>query len=195
MAASLAEHADLRDAGVTLVHGRLKPEERRAAIARFRSGESRVLVATTVVEVGLDIPDATMIVIEHPERFGLAQLHQLRGRVGRGDRPGRCVLLLSGGIGEGARQRLDVFRRVNDGFKLAEEDLRLRGPGEILGTSQHGFPELKAANLLQDNDLVEAARTIGAELLAERAESEGSDGLRAWIEAHFAGAERYLGSG
>ncbi len=195
MAASLAARAELVDAGVTLVHGRLKPEERRAAIARFRSGESRVLVATTVVEVGLDIPDATLVVIEHPERFGLAQLHQLRGRVGRGDRPGRCILLLSGGLGESARQRLDVFRRITDGFKLAEEDLRLRGPGEILGTSQHGFPELRAANPLQDSDLVEAARTIGAELLAERAETEGSDGLRAWIEAHFAGAERYLGSG
>lgn len=195
MAASLAGHADLQDAGVTLVHGRLKPEERRAAIARFRSGESRVLVATTVVEVGLDIPDATLVVIEHPERFGLAQLHQLRGRVGRGDRPGRCVLLVSGGMGEGARRRLDVFLRVTDGFELAEEDLRLRGPGEILGTSQHGFPELRAANPLQDSDLVEAARTIGAELLAERTESEGSEGLRAWIEAHFAGAERYLGSG
>ena len=195
MAASLAARAELVDAGVTLVHGRLKPEERRAAIARFRSGESRVLVATTVVEVGLDIPDATLVVIEHPERFGLAQLHQLRGRVGRGDRPGRCILLLSGGLGEAARQRLDVFRRITDGFKLAEEDLRLRGPGEILGTSQHGFPELRAANPLQDSDLVEAARTIGAELLAERAETEGSDGLRAWIEAHFAGAERYLGSG
>ncbi len=195
MASSLAAHGDLRDAGVTLVHGRLKPEERRAAIARFRSGESRVLVATTVVEVGLDIPDATLIVIEHPERFGLAQLHQLRGRVGRSDRPGRCVLLVSGGLSENARRRLDVFRRVTDGFKLAEEDLRLRGPGEILGTSQHGFPELRAANPLQDSDLVEAARTIGAELLAEHAETEGSDGLRAWIEAHFAGAERYLGSG
>ena len=94
-----------------------------------------------------------------------------------------------------ARQRLDVFRRITDGFKLAEEDLRLRGPGELLGTSQHGFPELRAANPLQDGDLVVAARTIGSELLADRAESEGSDGLRAWIEAHFAGAERYLGSG
>lgn len=195
MAASLTAHTALADAGVTLVHGRLKPEERRAAIARFRSGESRVLVATTVVEVGLDIPDATLIVIEHPERFGLAQLHQLRGRVGRGDRPGRCILLVSRGLGEAARQRLDVFRRITDGFKLAEEDLRLRGPGELLGTSQHGFPELRAANPLQDSDLVESARTIGAELLAERAETEGSDGLRAWIEAHFAGAERYLGSG
>ncbi|HEU4723871.1 MAG TPA: ATP-dependent DNA helicase RecG [Candidatus Eisenbacteria bacterium] len=195
MAATLAAHDALAGAGVALVHGRLKADERRAAIARFRAGESRVLVATTVVEVGLDIPDATLVVIEHPERFGLAQLHQLRGRVGRGDRPGRCVLLVSGGLGESARARLGVFLRITDGFRLAEEDLRLRGPGEILGTSQHGFPELRAANPLQDSDLVEAARTIGAELLAARAESEGSDGLRAWIEAHFAGAERYLGSG
>jgi ATP-dependent DNA helicase RecG len=173
----------------------MKPEERRAAIARFRSGEARVLVATTVVEVGLDIPDATLIVVEHPERFGLAQLHQLRGRVGRRDRPGRCVLLVGAALGENARARLDVFRRVTDGFQLAEADLRLRGPGEILGTSQHGFPELRAANPLHDSDLVEAARSIGAELLADREEAGGAESVRAWIEAHFAGAERFLGSG
>ncbi|HET9951909.1 MAG TPA: ATP-dependent DNA helicase RecG [Candidatus Eisenbacteria bacterium] len=195
MAAALGKSPLLQDAGVTLVHGRLKADERRAAIARFRAGEAKVLVATTVVEVGLDIPDATLVVIEHPERFGLAQLHQLRGRVGRGDRPGRCILLAGAGIGEGARRRLDVFQRIGDGFKLAEEDLRLRGPGELLGTSQHGFPELRAANPLLDSDLVEAARRIGRAMLEERAESEGSAGLRAWIEAHFAGAERYLGSG
>jgi len=195
MANALRESPLLTDAGVTLVHGRLKTDERRAAIARFRAGEARVLVATTVVEVGLDIPDATLIVIEHPERFGLAQLHQLRGRVGRGDRPGRCILLAGPGIGEGARRRLSLFERILDGFKLAEEDLKLRGPGEMLGTSQHGFPELRAANPLLDNDLVEAARDIGRDLLAERAEAEEGGGLRAWIEAHFAGAERYLGSG
>jgi ATP-dependent DNA helicase RecG len=195
MAAALGKSPLLADAGVTLVHGRLKPDERRAAIARFRAGEARVLVATTVVEVGLDIPDATLVVIEHPERFGLAQLHQLRGRVGRGERPGRCILLAGAAIGEGARKRLEVFQRIGDGFKLAEEDLRLRGPGELLGTSQHGFPELKAANPLLDSDLVEAARSIGQTMLEERAESEGSGGLRGWIEAHFAGAERYLGSG
>ncbi len=195
MAQSLSTRPDLADAGVMLVHGRMKVGERREAIARFRSGEARVLVATTVVEVGLDIPDATLIVIEHPERFGLAQLHQLRGRVGRSDRPGRCVLLVSAGLGEMARQRLDVFRRVTDGFELAEADLRLRGPGEILGTSQHGFPELKAANPLQDNDLVEAAREIGAALLAEGEEADGGANLGKWIETHFAGAERFLGSG
>jgi ATP-dependent DNA helicase RecG len=105
------------------------------------------------------------------------------------------VLLVGSGLGETARQRLAVFRRVSDGFQLAEEDLRLRGPGEILGTSQHGFPELRAANPLQDQDLVEAARAIGAELLASQEEIEGEGGVRRWIEAHFAGAERYLGSG
>jgi ATP-dependent DNA helicase RecG len=195
MAEALAARPELADAGVQLVHGRLKAEERRAAIARFRSGEARVLVATTVVEVGLDIPDATLIVIEHPERFGLAQLHQLRGRVGRSDRPGRCVLLVGGAIGEAARERLGVFRRVTDGFELAEADLRMRGPGEILGTSQHGFPEFRAASPLQDSDLMEAARAIGAELLAAGEKAEGTANLRGWIEAHFAGADQFLGSG
>jgi ATP-dependent DNA helicase RecG len=195
MSESLAADASLKAAGVALVHGRLPNEERRAAIARFRSGGARVLVATTVVEVGLDIPDATLVIIEHPERFGLAQLHQLRGRVGRGDRPGRCVLLVSQGLGELSRRRLEVFERVTDGFQLAEEDLRLRGPGEILGTSQHGFPELRASNPLQDGDLVEASRTIGAEMLAVGAGRGGTAEIRAWIATHFAGAERYLGSG
>ena len=139
-AAALARVPALAQAGVALVHGRLKPDERRDAIERFRLGAARVLVATTVVEVGLDIPDATLVVIEHPERFGLAQLHQLRGRVGRAERPGRCVLALSPKIGGLAKRRLAIFRRVTDGFRLAEEDLKIRGPGEVLGTSQHGFP-------------------------------------------------------
>src|SRR6185503_3644557 len=126
MARELAKAEALNQAGVGLVHGRLKPEERRQAIDRFRSGAARILVATTVVEVGLDIPDATLIVIEHPERFGLAQLHQLRGRVGRADRAGRCVLLVRRETGEVARKRLDIFKRVENGQELAEEDLKLR---------------------------------------------------------------------
>jgi ATP-dependent DNA helicase RecG len=154
-----------------------------------------VLVATTVVEVGIDVPDATLVVVEHPERFGLAQLHQIRGRVGRADRPARCVLLVGKEVGALARRRIRIFERVTDGFKLAEEDLRLRGPGELLGVIQHGFPEFRAMRPLQDPDLVEAARDIAEGLLARGAAEGGEEGLRRWIEAHFAGAERYLQSG
>ena len=195
MAAKISATAALSAAGVALVHGRLKAEERRGALARFRSGEAKILVATTVVEVGLDIPEATLVAIEHPERFGLAQLHQLRGRVGRADRPGRCVLVLGKGIGGLARKRLQIFQTVSDGFRLAEEDLRLRGPGEILGTSQHGFPEFHAADPVRDADLIEATREWGRLLLEQGQAEEGVPRLRSWIEAHFAGAERYLGSG
>ena len=195
MAQRLARVGSLAEAGVVLVHGRLKPAERRLAIERFRSGEARILVATTVVEVGLDIPDATLIVIEHPERFGLAQLHQLRGRVGRADRPGRCVLLVGRGIGDAARKRLEIFRRVENGQELAEEDLKLRGPGELLGTSQHGFPEFRAVDPVMDLDLIEAARGLAKELLSRQEAVGGDARLKTWIEAHFAGAERYLESG
>jgi len=195
MAAKISATAALSAAGVALVHGRLKAEERRGALARFRSGEAKILVATTVVEVGLDIPEATLVAIEHPERFGLAQLHQLRGRVGRADRPGRCVLVLGKGIGSGARKRLQIFRTVSDGFRLAEEDLKLRGPGEFLGTSQHGFPAFRAADPTRDPDLIEATREWGRLLLEQGQAEEGAPRLRAWIEAHFAGADRYLGSG
>jgi len=195
MTAALSSLPDLDAAGIALVHGKLPAAERRSAIARFRSGEARILVATTVIEVGLDIPGATLVVIEHPERFGLAQLHQLRGRVGRADRAGRCVLVMRRGIGEIARRRLQAFRALTDGFRLAEEDLRLRGPGEFLGTSQHGFPEFRAADPMRDPDLIEAGREWGSALLARGEAEEGLDRLGEWIGAHFAGAERYLGSG
>jgi ATP-dependent DNA helicase RecG len=195
MAEALARVPALAKVGVGLVHGRLKAADRRAALDRFRSGAARVLVATTVVEVGLDIPEATLVLIEHPERFGLAQLHQLRGRVGRAERPGRCVLAVARAMGETARRRLAVFQRVNDGFQLAEEDLKLRGPGEFLGTSQHGFPELRVADPLLHSDLMEEARTLSIELLESAEREEGEGRLKGWIEAHFAGADRYLGSG
>jgi ATP-dependent DNA helicase RecG len=194
-AAALSRVPALAPAGVALVHGRMKPAERSQALDRFRSGGVRVLVATTVVEVGIDVPDATLVVIEHPERFGLAQLHQLRGRVGRSERPGRCVLALSPNAGEMARKRVAVFRKVTDGFRLAEEDLRLRGPGEVLGTSQHGFPELKAANPVEDADLMEAARDLGAELLDQDEKGTGGDRLRMWMESGVGTADQFLASG
>jgi ATP-dependent DNA helicase RecG len=195
MAKELGRVERLAEAGVVLVHGRLKAPERRAAIEKFRSGEKRILVATTVVEVGLDIPDATLIVIEHPERFGLAQLHQLRGRVGRADRPGRCVLLVGKGMGDTARRRLEIFKRIENGQELAEEDLKLRGPGELLGTSQHGFPEFQAVNAATDLDLIDGARALAEELMSGEVARGGETELKSWIEAHFAGAELNLQSG
>ncbi|ADZ70750.1 ATP-dependent DNA helicase RecG [Polymorphum gilvum] len=143
---------------VALVHGRMSGEEKDAAMTAFKDGAARVLVATTVIEVGVDVPDATIIVIEHAERFGLAQLHQLRGRVGRGDRPSSCVLLYKGPLGETAAARLSVMRETNDGFLIAEEDLRLRGEGEILGTRQSGTPGFRLARLEAHGDLMEIAR-------------------------------------
>jgi ATP-dependent DNA helicase RecG len=143
---------------VGLVHGRMKPAERDAVMARFVAGDVRVLVATTVVEVGVDVSDATIIVIEHAERFGLAQLHQLRGRVGRSDRPSVCLLLYKPPLGPIARDRLAIMRETNDGFRIAEEDLKLRGGGEILGTRQSGMPGFRIADLTRHADLMELAR-------------------------------------
>lgn len=143
---------------VDLVHGRMTTAEKDKALNGFRDGLSNILVATTVVEVGVDVPDATIMVIEHAERFGLAQLHQLRGRVGRGDKPSTCVLLYKGPLGEVAHARLAIMRETEDGFRIAEEDLRLRGEGELLGTRQSGMPAFRMADLSVHGDLLETAR-------------------------------------
>ncbi len=143
---------------VGLVHGKMKPEARDRAMQNFLSGATKVLVATTVIEVGVDVPDATIIVIEHAERFGLAQLHQLRGRVGRSDKPSTCLLLFKMPIGDVARDRLSVMRETNDGFRIAEEDLRLRGGGEVLGTRQSGEEGFRVARPEIHADLMEIAR-------------------------------------
>lgn len=143
---------------VGLVHGRMSGMEKDAAMAAFKQGETRILVATTVIEVGVDVPDATIIVIEHAERFGLSQLHQLRGRVGRGSKASSCVLLYKEPLGETARARLDVMRRTEDGFLIAEEDLRLRGQGELLGTRQSGTVGFRLAEPEIHRDLMEIAR-------------------------------------
>ena len=152
---------------VGLVHGRQKGSEKDAVMARFTSGDLRVLVATTVIEVGVDVPAATIMVIEHAERFGLAQLHQLRGRIGRGDKPSTCILLYAEPLGETARARLSIMRETEDGFRIAEEDLRLRGAGELLGTRQSGLPEFRVADLAEHGDLLHLARDDSRRVLDE----------------------------
>lgn len=170
LAAATQRHQDLTvlfGERVGLVHGRMKPTDRDAVMARFAAGELDLLVATTVIEVGVDVPEATVMVIEHAERFGLAQLHQLRGRVGRSAARSRCLLLYGAPLGEIAKARLEILRASDDGFVIAEEDLRLRGGGEILGTRQSGLPEFRFATLSTDSDLLEEARAEANSLLEE----------------------------
>ena len=156
-----------RDYKVGLVHGRMKSADKDAAMDDFRTGRTQVLVATTVVEVGVDVPNATVMAIHHADRFGLAQLHQLRGRIGRSNKPSVC-LLLSGAANPMAKARLEVMCKTHDGFELATEDLRLRGPGQFFGTRQHGIPELKLASLVDDVDLLEQARKDAHALVATK---------------------------
>ena len=151
---------------VALAHGKMKAEERDAAMTAFRNGSAQLLVATTIVEVGVDVPEASIIVIEHAERFGLAQLHQLRGRVGRSDTQSSCLLIYHGPMSETASRRLAVMRETNDGFVIAEEDLELRGPGEFLGQRQSGVPEFVLANLSAHRDLLSLARSEAQQMLA-----------------------------
>ena len=143
---------------VALVHGKMSVEEREETMKDFKYGNKSILVATTVIEVGIDVPDATFIIIEHSERFGLSQLHQLRGRVGRSDKPSSCLLLYKTPLGENAKKRIETLRKTDDGFVIAEEDLMLRGAGEVLGTRQSGLPYFKIANLSTDRELLEVAR-------------------------------------
>ncbi|MFI5293473.1 MAG: ATP-dependent DNA helicase RecG [Thermodesulfovibrionales bacterium] len=150
---------------IGLLHGRMSPSDKRAAMMSFKNGETRILISTTVVEVGVDVPNATVMVIVHAERFGLAQLHQLRGRVGRGGELSHCLLIGYEPLGEDARRRLDVMVRTSDGFKIAEEDLDIRGPGQFFGTRQAGLPDFKAADPARDLRLLEAARREAFDLI------------------------------
>jgi ATP-dependent DNA helicase RecG len=159
--------AALPELKVGLVHGRLKPAEKSATMAAFAAGEIHLLVATTVIEVGVDVPNASLMVIEHAERFGLAQLHQLRGRVGRGAAASACILLYAGPLSENGRARLKVIYENTDGFAIAREDLRLRGPGEFVGARQSGAPLLRYADLELDADLIELARSAAETLLRD----------------------------
>ncbi|WP_266170671.1 ATP-dependent DNA helicase RecG [Dyella subtropica] len=157
--------AALMDCKVGLIHGRMKPKEKQAVMDAFKAGELAVLVATTVIEVGVDVPNASLMVIENSERLGLAQLHQLRGRVGRGAVASNCVLLYQPPLGQLARERLQVMRDTNDGFRIAEKDLELRGPGEVLGTRQTGQLSFRIADLARDAHLLPAVQQVGSEML------------------------------
>jgi ATP-dependent DNA helicase RecG len=168
---------------VGLLHGRLKAPEKEAVMAAFAAGAIHVLVATTVVEVGVDVPNATVIVIEHAERFGLAQLHQLRGRVGRGRAPSTCVLVAHGKPSLESRQRLQALVQTDDGFRIAETDLSIRGPGDFFGTRQWGMPELRVSDLVRDRDLLERARAEAERWVDECAARPGKDPLRHFVES------------
>jgi ATP-dependent DNA helicase RecG len=178
------------DVGVGLLHGRMKAEEKEKTMRRFQEGALRILVSTTVVEVGIDVPEATMIVIEHAERFGLSQLHQLRGRVGRGSRASYCFLMVGDAQGEEAAARLAIMERTTDGFRLAEEDLRIRGPGDFAGVRQSGIPDLVFADLVRDAGVLGVAKEVAEEL--HRRDPDLSalehDGIRRFIERRVSAA-------
>jgi ATP-dependent DNA helicase RecG len=160
-----------------VVHGRMPPRERAEAMRAFAAGEVRVLIATTVIEVGVDVPEASWMIIESAERFGLAQLHQLRGRVGRGGTPSRCVAL-HGPLSDAARRRLDLFAETTDGFVIAQADLEMRGPGDVLGTRQAGLPALRVADPVRDFEWLERARDAVREMLDGLGEEALQDLLR-----------------
>ncbi len=180
---------------VALVHGRMAPEERETRMAEFRDGRIDVLVATTVVEVGVDVPNATLMIVSRAERFGLSQLHQLRGRVGRGPFPSRCLLLAHGPLGRDARRRLSALAKSHDGFVIARMDLEIRGPGELLGRRQSGLPELTFADPLRQPALLEAARAFAFELAARDPDLSSPEGRRlgAGLDRLF-GSRRSLGA-
>ncbi len=168
-AASLTD--SLPDLSVGLVHGRMKAPEKQAVMDRFKAGEIQLLVATTVIEVGVDVPNASLMIIENSERMGLAQLHQLRGRVGRGSADSSCVLMYEPPLNNSAERRLRVLRETNDGFRIAEEDLRLRGPGEVLGTRQTGIMQMRVADLMRDRSMLPEVRSVADRLLSSHADS------------------------
>ena len=148
----------LPDLRIGLLHGRMEAEEKDSIMRRFKDGQVDVLVSTTVIEVGVDVPNATLMVIEHAERFGLSQLHQLRGRIGRGSARSFCILMTGKKVTPEAEQRLDTMVETQDGFAIAEKDLEIRGPGEFFGTKQAGMPSLRVANLIRDRELLEVAK-------------------------------------
>ncbi len=160
----------LPDLNISLIHGRLKPPEKEQIMQNFKNGEINVLVATTVIEVGVDVPNATLMIIENSERLGLSQLHQLRGRVGRGSDKSVCVLLYQSPLSENAKLRLEIMRKLSDGFVIAEKDLEIRGPGDMLGTRQTGLPQLKIASLIRDSRYLPKLQKIASQFIKSEPE-------------------------
>jgi ATP-dependent DNA helicase RecG len=169
---------------VGLLHGRMSSTEKDAAMARFKSGETKILVTTTVIEVGVDVPNASIIVIEQAERFGLAQIHQLRGRVGRGPYQSYCILVTSK-LNDIARERIRTVVESNDGFYIAEMDMKLRGPGEFYGTKQSGIPGLRLADLIRDGDILELARKEARRIVVEQPDKEELRAVVRYIQENW----------
>jgi ATP-dependent DNA helicase RecG len=177
------QHEVFPEYQVALLHGRLKQDEKDRVMAGFARGDIHVLVSTTVIEVGVDVPNATLMIVEHAERFGLSQLHQLRGRVGRGTHPATCVLLYQPPLGEAGKERLDALVTTTDGFVIAERDLALRGPGDFFGTRQSGMPTLRVGDLRRDHALLEEARHVAVAYLDR---DRGPAGLTEYLSANWA---------
>ncbi len=189
-AAQMAEHLKqdiFPDLRIGLLHGRMRPEEKEGVMRSFKERELDILVATTVIEVGIDIPNATLMVVEHAERFGLSQLHQLRGRVGRGCAKSRCILLTPGRMSEEGAKRLRVMEATNDGFKIAEADLEIRGPGDFLGTRQAGLPDFRVADILRDGRILEEARKEAFALLERDPKLERQPRLKEELAKRWGG--------
>ena len=171
---------------VALIHGRLKQDVKDGVMAAFARGEYDLLVSTTVIEVGVDVPNASVMVVEHAERFGLAQLHQLRGRVGRGSYQSHCLLLYQAPLSEAGRSRLKAIAETSDGFEIAERDLALRGPGDFFGTRQSGMPTLRVGDLLRDHGIMEQARREASQWL-----DRGADAHQLIDHVHTTWAQRF----
>jgi ATP-dependent DNA helicase RecG len=164
---SIVRYFPKPDYQVSIVHGKMKPEDKAFEMQRFVEGKTQIMVATTVIEVGVNVPNASIMLIESAERFGLSQLHQLRGRVGRGAEQSYCVLLTGHKLSKEGKVRLETMTQTNDGFKIAEVDLKLRGPGDLMGTQQSGVLQLKIADLVQDGSILALARKEAYQLLNE----------------------------
>ena len=173
--------AVLGEGHVGLVHGQMPPAQKDAAMAEFVAGRTRVLVSTTVIEVGVDVPNASIMVIERAESFGLAQLHQLRGRVGRGSAASTCLLVYQPPLSETGRRRLEILRETEDGFRIAEEDLAMRGAGDLIGTAQSGLPRFRIADLERQSALMALAQTDARKLLADDPGLTGDRGQAARV--------------